>query len=283
MLNVGTFAQRETSGNSKQTPVVTPSRDSSNKITNENLNGSQPQRNPVVSSRPEQSSPTSNNNDRLQGLGSGRDRDDTKRIGSDKTEITKIRKLPNSEKSNYTPISPPVNEETSVEYIYVDNIVEINNYIEINNVYLGCETIPYEIVNVYPAFPLRFADCEINYLYSKRIDPAVSVEEKSRGVKEENLIKDIYEINVSLIPEKFDYWDMFGILIEIENEQDRLLLFNEDRMLLESGYVFDFSNYVVLDTKGYLKLTVGYYDEENVKFYPAVYREDETSMLIFVD
>lgn len=134
--------------------------------------------------------------------------------------------------------------------------------------YFTCRTFPFEIVNVYPHFPLRFVSANIDYLYSKKNHyRPFSV--------------NYFEVNVSVLATK-NYLEEFGVLVQYPNGSEQIILFNENELFLVPGKIYNFSKIVALQDTGNINLRVGYYDSFNDSFYPAVYSRNETDLSIRV-
>jgi len=134
--------------------------------------------------------------------------------------------------------------------------------------YFTCRTFPFEIVNVYPHFPLRFVSANIDYLYSKKSNyRPFSV--------------NYFEVNVSVLATK-NYLEEFGVLVQYPNGSEQIILFNENELFLVPGKIYNFSKIVALQDTGNINLRVGFYDSFNDSFYPAVYSRNETDLSIYV-
>jgi hypothetical protein len=167
---------------------------------------------------------------------------------------------------------------------YDDNLVE-NIYVEehYETLYPICGVVFNEIGNIYPAFPLRFIDADINYLFTKRykFTKCGTINYKQRP-SSGYIKKDIYEINISIKPERFNYWDMFGVLIQFNDGGEQIIFFNEKEELLENDYVYNFSQEIELRQIGHMKLTLGYYDSFDDVFYPAISYGNWTEIWVYV-
>ncbi|MBL1214887.1 MAG: hypothetical protein HND52_16130 [Ignavibacteriae bacterium] len=161
------------------------------------------------------------------------------------------------------------------DYVYVEEHYE--------ELYPICGVVFNEIGNIYPAFPLRFIDVNINYLFTERTKIDLwGTKDYSSSLTHRIIEKDIYEINISVKPERFNYWDMFGVLIQFNDGGEQIVFFNEKEELLENGYVYNFSKEIELKQIGHMKLTLGYYDSFDDIFYPAISYGKRTEIWIYV-
>jgi hypothetical protein len=161
------------------------------------------------------------------------------------------------------------------DYIYVEEYYEEK--------YPICGVVFNEIGNIYPAYPLRFIDAQINYLFTERTKIDLrGTKDYSSSSTHRIIEKDIYEINILVKPARFNYWDMFGVLIQFNDGGEQIVFFNEKEELLQNDYVYNFSKEIELRQIGHMKLTLGYYDSFDDVFYPAISYGKRTEIWVYV-
>lgn len=168
---------------------------------------------------------------------------------------------------------------------YYDNNLHEHVYVEeyYEELYPICGVVFNEIGNIYPAFPLRFVDVHINYLFTEKIKIDLrGTKDYSSSSTHHYIENDIYEINISVVPKKFNFWDMFGVLIQFNGGGEQIVFFNEKEELLENDYVYNFSKQFELNKIGHMKLTLGYYDSFDDIFYPAISYGSQTEIWVYV-
>ncbi len=178
------------------------------------------------------------------------------------------------EKKERVKIEKPIITEPTYVYrpgpkpktpIYCEQIVEIPFETEIIEM---PRKIKLPIDEVYPNFPLRFVNTEINYIFSQK--------------NEDGKFIDIYQMNFSIKPKTDSYFTSFGIQILSSNKYDLMQIFNEDENILYQDSIYNFSSEIELENSGYIILRIGYYYDEDEIFYPAIEIPNKTDLLIFV-
>ncbi|MFZ1290688.1 MAG: hypothetical protein WAR79_11400 [Melioribacteraceae bacterium] len=150
--------------------------------------------------------------------------------------------------------------------VYIDEVIEI----QVETFIVESHEIKkINIEEVYPNFPLRFLNAEINYIYSKMNE------------EDENYI-DIYEMRFEIKPKTDSYFSQFGIQIFSSNDYDYLQIFNQDEETLFQDSVYNFTSEIELEKDGYVNLRIGFYDKNDELFYPAIEIPHKTDLLIFV-
>lgn len=121
--------------------------------------------------------------------------------------------------------------------------------------------------DVYPNFPLRFLNGNINYTFSYYDEYL-------------NII-DVYALEFNIKLRQDNYFDLFGIRINF-NDTNQLEIFNEEEELFTSDSIYLFSKDIEIFHTGYVNLRIGYFDKLEEIFYPEKLLEGKTDLLIYI-
>ncbi len=140
-------------------------------------------------------------------------------------------------------------------------------------------TVMYDFIDVYyPIFPLELIDARFypievedvpkDYLEKRKIDLST------------NEYLEFYDVEITVKTKSSKPCDTFGVMIENEQDENQLVLFNERQKCLKRRKEYTLYEVVALTNPDTVYLTLGYYDSKVELFYPAD-TDDENTFMIY--